>query len=67
MRDFKCETCNIEFESLVEENEAGVCPKCLDSESVIRAPSTYGGYAAIPGNGSSVRPKRAGYNTYRKK
>lgn len=36
-RPFECTSCEIKFEARVSHYEAPACPKCKDSEYVIRA------------------------------
>ena len=36
-RTFACPPCNAKFEAKVSEYEAGICPKCGDTENVERA------------------------------
>lgn len=57
--NFRCTKCDVTYEALVGENEAGVCPKCGDTEHVERAPNAVGGYNGDTGS-ASVRPRGAG-------
>jgi Zn finger protein HypA/HybF involved in hydrogenase expression len=43
-RTFICELCSTKFIALTTEHEAGMCPKCRDSEWVIR----YNDYQTVP-------------------
>jgi putative FmdB family regulatory protein len=58
--DFRCTSCDYVFESLVDEHEAPICPKCADSEHIERAINSFGGYKITGNNSASTKPKGSG-------
>lgn len=58
IRDFKCEKCTEEFEALADDAEAPPCPKCADSEFVVRGtPTAPAAYSIKGDNSASTKPK----------
>jgi hypothetical protein len=61
IRDFKCEKCTEDFEAMASDEEAPQCPKCADSEWVVRGgPTSPARHKIMGDNSASTTPKGGG-------